>query len=355
MKIRFYTSTPLNTYEGSGTYTALSTLVDAIRGAGAKVEVIGPKVRLPVFTAERLLFNRWIAGLDRNGVDVTAGVDLDGYRVAGMDGPPHVAAIKGVIADEMLHERGVTRMMLGIQARRERRHVRKADLVTTTSAYSAGRIKELYGPCPQVQILPEPIDLERWQDLFRANPAEPDRRMFTVLCVCRFYPRKRVDILLRAAALLQREMGSLQLRIVGNGPESGRLWALARELGLQDTVHWLGNVDQAKLAAEYQRCDAFCLPSVQEGFGLAFLEAMAASKPIVAVRAGATPEVAPQALLAKPDDPRSLAEQIRILEADPARRISAGEEGCRHSKQYDAPIVARAFLGMLEGVLQRTT
>ena len=223
MKIRFYTSTPQNTVKGSGTYTATSTLVDSLRRIGVRVEVIGTKVQLPVYTAERVLYNRWITRLDRSGCDVTVGVDLDGYRVAGTGGPPHVAAIKGVIADELLHERGITRVMLGIQARCERRHVRNTNLITTTSAYSAGRIADFYGPCSTVQILPEPIDLERWNELFRANPAEPDSRRFTVLCVCRFYPRKRVDTLLRAAALLRRDIGNLQVRIVGAGSESRRL------------------------------------------------------------------------------------------------------------------------------------
>ena len=355
MKIRFYTSTPQNTVKGSGTYTATSTLVDSLRRIGVHVEVIGTKVQLPVYTAERVLYNRWITRLDRSGCDVTVGVDLDGYRVAGTEGPPHVAAIKGVIADELLHERGITRVMLGIQARCERRHVRKTNLITTTSAYSAGRIADLYGPCSTVQILPEPIDLERWNGLFRANPAEPDSRRFTVLCVCRFYPRKRVDTLLRAAALLRRDIGNLQVRIVGAGSESRRLQALAVKLELGNTVEWLGNVDQAQIAAEYQRCDVFCLPSVQEGFGLVFLEAMAAAKPIVAVHGGAIPEVAPQALFAAPDNPKSLAQQIATLYAEPARRVSAGKEGQRRVKQFDAPLVARAFVGMLENLLRRSS
>jgi glycosyltransferase involved in cell wall biosynthesis len=61
------------------------------------------------------------------------------------------------------------------------------------------------------------------------------------------------------------------------------------DLRLESSVRWLGDVNRETLAAEYGRCDVFCLPSVQEGFGIVFLEAMAAGKPIVAARAAAVP------------------------------------------------------------------
>ena len=73
--------------------------------------------------------------------------------------------------------------------------------------------------------------------------------------------------------------------------EEARLRSLWRELHLESTVKWIGDVTQRQLAAEYRHADIFCLPSVQEGFGIVFLEAMAAGKPIVAARSAAVPEV----------------------------------------------------------------
>jgi glycosyltransferase involved in cell wall biosynthesis len=351
LKLRFYTATPLNVEQGSGTYTGLHCLVQGLREAGATVEIVGPRTRLPNYTVERYQFNRWLPTLDRSGCQATIGYDLDGYRLVGSGGPPHIAAVKGVIADELIHERGLNRLLLRVQSRWERRHVQRASRVTTSSAYSAGRIAALYGPCAPVQVIPEPIHLAHWRQAFRQHPAAPDPHRFTILCVCRFFPRKRVDVLLRAAALARHAIANLQLRIIGDGADAPRLRALAHHLGLAGIVHWLGNAEPAQLAREYQQCDAFCLPSVQEGFGVVFLEAMAAGRPIVAVRAAAAPEVVPHALLALPDNPASLAAQFERLAADRALRAAIGQEGFARVQQFDQPVVAAAFLRMVEELL----
>ena len=115
---------------------------------------------------------------------------------------------------------------------------------------------------------------------------------------------------------------------------------LARELKLENTVTWLGDVSRAQLAAEYNRCHTFCLPSVQEGFGIVLLEAMAAGKPIVASRAAAVPEVAPYARLVEPDDEGALAEALLEEYRQPGDR----ERGLEWVRQFDAARVAEQFV-----------
>lgn len=318
----------------------MSTLARAAEALGAEVAFFTPSTRLPFYTLERLWFNRRLRRESFRAFDVVVGFDMDGYLVAGRHGVPHVASIKGVIADEMRFERGLTRRTLGVQAACEREHVRRADLVMTTSRYAAARIEELYGLARTPRVVPECIDLEGWRGLFRRHPVTPDPARFTVLSVCRFYPRKRLGVLLDAAARLPE----IAVRIVGRGPEEARLKRLARELNLESRVHWLGDVSQAELACEYQRCDVFCLPSVQEGFGIVFLEAMAAGKPIVAARAAAVPEVAGVGLLVEPESGEALADGIARLHADEALRRELAAKGRRAVEQYDVPRVAGLFL-----------
>jgi glycosyltransferase involved in cell wall biosynthesis len=233
---------------------------------------------------------------------------------------------------------------MALQARLEKLHAQRADLVVTPSHYCAARLDELYGVRNAV-VVPELIDLARWRDLLRNNPAPAvTNRRFTVLCVCRFYSRKRVHVLLRAAALLRTRVPELEVRIVGGGPEAARLRRLWRELHLEGTVRWVGDVTASQLAAEYNRADAFCLPSVQEGFGIVFLEAMAAGKPIVAARAAAVPEVVRHGLLVEPENEEALADAIGKLYGDTELRSSLGERGRLHVEHFHLRLVARAFV-----------
>ena len=351
MEIHFLTSTPLNVVQGSGTFVGIATLARGLRELGAIVEIFSPSFRLPVFTAERLVFSEMLRWRRRPHCDVTVGFDMDGYRAAGRDTAPHVASIKGVIADEMSFERGLTRATMAIQARCEALHVRRAALVMTTSRYAASRLQQLYGLETTPTIVPELIDLSGWREMFRKHPAEPDPGKFTVLCVCRFYPRKRLHLLLEAAAALRERIPTLEVRIVGGGPEAHRLARLTTELRLDGTVRWLGDVSQSVLAMEYQRADVFCLPSVQEGFGIVFLEAMAAGKPIVAAEAAAVPEVVRSGLLVEPESAPALAGAIERLYLEPGLRSKLSREGLVAVENFDAPLVARQFLKVLERLI----
>jgi glycosyltransferase involved in cell wall biosynthesis len=364
MRIRFISSTPMNVFRGSGTYVGIETLARSLRALGVQVDIVTPHLRFPVYTVERLLFNQSLRFRRRNDYDVTVGFDMDGYTVAGQTsarqrsagaGPRvHVAAIKGVIADEMRFESGLTKMTMRLQAGCEAEHVRRADFVMTTSAYAAGQIQQLYGVSQPPRIVPEPIDLAAWEDLARSNTPPPADK-FIVLTVCRFYPRKRLPVLLAAADRLRSRIPRLEVRIVGGGPEEDRLRTICRERNLEEVVIWRRNISGAELACEYSQCHLFCLPSVQEGFGIVFLEAMANGKPVVAARAGAAPEVVQHGLLVEPDNDQELAGAIERLYREPQLRESLGNAGRAFVRGFDAPLVGRMFLRELEELIKLKT
>jgi glycosyltransferase involved in cell wall biosynthesis len=336
------------------------------------VEWLTPSFRLPIYTAQRLWFNQTLKFRRLTPCDATIGFDMDGYTLPPQTPGLHIASIKGVIADEMRFESGLTRATMRIQAHCERRHIQRTHAVITTSQYSAQRIQFLYQFAREPHIVPELIDLETWAELLRQTDGmkkngmphacpERSRRVsplsrdvgptalnkFKVLSVARFYPRKRLEVLLRAAARLRGRIPHLEVRIVGGGPEHARLKRICKEERLEDTV-WRENIPQPELVQEYKHCDIFCLPSVQEGFGIDFLEAMASGKPIVAARAAAVPEVVQHGLLVEPDNDEALAAAIERLYREKPLRESLASAGAEFVKRFDAPLVAKTFLRVIE-------
>ncbi len=237
-----------------------------------------------------------------------------------------------------------------VQADYERQNVARATHIVTSSEYSARRIKEYYAPTVGISIVPEPIDLNSWSSLFEEAPPRRPLSRFTLLCVCRFYPRKRLSLLLDAVALLPKlsQRAGIALRIVGNGPEHDRLHAQARSLDLGAACQFLGDLDIHRLASEYQNCDAFVFPSAQEGLGIVLLEAMAAGKPIIATRCAAIPEVVPHALFAEGDSPEGLARAIVRLATDEHLRLNLSRRSRQRVKQFEACRVARQFIALVE-------
>src|SRR4029077_5020730 len=96
-------------------------------------------------------------------------------------------------------------------------------------------------------VVPELIDLAAWRRHLAAFAAPPAQR-FTVLYVGRFHRRKRVGLLLEAAAELRATIPNLEIRIIGNGPCDAAWRERAVQLKLGNTVNWLGDISRAALA-----------------------------------------------------------------------------------------------------------
>ena len=283
------------------------------------------------------------------------GFDLDGFLFARRRRVPFVASLKGIVADELKNERGWVRILLGVQARWERRNTERADLVVVTSRYSAAVAEREYGVAPsRLAVVPEAIDLPQWQADFARAPRR-SRPGPVVLCVARMYPRKRVGDLLRAGATLRARVPGLQIRVVGRGPEWEAVSRLHAELGLGDAAVLLGDVSRERLTEEYVNADCFCLPTVQEGFGIVFLEAMTAGLPVVSCRAAAVPELVldgQTGILVPPREPAALAAALESVLSRPERGRALGEAGRQRAAAFTPERVAERFLEAVHSIVE---
>jgi glycosyltransferase involved in cell wall biosynthesis len=134
------------------------------------------------------------------------------------------------------------------------------------------------------------------------------------------------------------------------------LRGLSHKLGLDRSVTFHGAVqDDREVRAAYQEAHLFALPSLQEGFGIVFLEAMASGLPVVAARAGAAPEVIADGetgLLVPPGDSTALADALLRLLRDPEMRRRMGEAGRARVLGYGSEHIALAFLSAVAPILK---
>ncbi len=130
-------------------------------------------------------------------------------------------------------------------------------------------------------------------------------------------------MLLHAVALVHEQGRTVTLTIAGEGPEEGRLRALADRLGIAAAVSFLGAVPHDRLSDLYRQHDLFILTSRHEAQGMAPLEAAACGLPVVGTAVGVLPELAPAAgAIVPPGDDTALAAAIAALLADPAHHAA---------------------------------
>lgn len=355
MKLAFITATPQNVRLGSGTFVGTAYLMDHLRYLGHRVDIHAPSRSSGMmgYTARRFAWNLSLNPRDFNSYDVVVGLDMDGYTIADRLQNPFVAYIHGIIADEAQFERGWVRLSLELMAKAERLSVHRANQVITVSTYSCKRLGQLYQYSQPIARVPPPFDLQGWDRALTAAAAElPDQRP-TVLCVGVQYPRKNVLTLIRAAAILRNHVPTVEVRIASQGPEWPHLCRLAKQLQLQQTVTFLGYLAYPDLVREYINCQVFCLPSLQEGFGLVFAEAMATAKPIVASRSSSTPELIEdgiQGLLATPLDAEDLAEKLATILLSPDRGTAMGKAGRSRVGEFEVSAIANQFIQVLESL-----
>jgi glycosyltransferase involved in cell wall biosynthesis len=149
-----------------------------------------------------------------------------------------------------------------------------------------------------------------------------------LLCVGRLIPIKGHIVLLRAFAAAKREVPALQLDIAGRGPLEPALRALALELGVADSVHFLGQISPIQDAIE--RASIVVVPSMGEGFGMVALEAMERARPVIAAEIGGLGELVRDGetgILVPPGEAGPLGAAIVRLAADPALARAMGEAG----------------------------
>jgi N-acetyl-alpha-D-glucosaminyl L-malate synthase BshA len=210
--------------------------------------------------------------------------------------------------------------------------IERSDGVTAVSEFLKRMTIEEFEIRRPIETIYNFVDLSvygRQRPAERAPYAAPGERI--LLHVSNFRPVKRVVDVVRIFERVVREVPAVLL-MVGEGPERASAQALARRLGLQDRVKFLGRHDRVEELAGL--ADVFLLPSELESFGLSALEAMASGVPVVGSDAGGLPEVVKHTetgfLLPVGDVEGMAARTLEILKDEEHRRC-LGQAGRRRA------------------------
>ena len=230
--------------------------------------------------------------------------------------------------------------------------VRDAAAVIAVSSQLAARLRVVYEG-PLVHVSDMGVDTTLFVP--RKPPAQGAgatargaTRRARYVSVGSLLPNKNHERLLRAAATLDEA----RLVCIGEGPERDRLEQLAGELSMQQRVAFPGRMPPADLAEYYRNVDAACLVSIDEGFGLAALEALACGAPVVVSRTAPVAELVADGVNGAVVDPTDIEDITRGLRIAGALPHASAEQVRATTAGRSTDDRARELATLLAGVLK---
>ncbi|HXO39040.1 MAG TPA: glycosyltransferase family 4 protein, partial [Candidatus Acidoferrum sp.] len=269
--------------------------------------------------------------------------DLYGYVAARRSHKPIVATCHNWVGGTAA---------LGIYNHLDRMALKRFNALAAVSDSVAQRLMDSGVSARKIKTIANGIDVEPFE-CAQPLPALAFDGHKVVGMVARLDLQKGFEYLLRAVRELSSAFSSLKLVIVGEGPDRKAIEDMIRQYSLQSNVILAGQ--QSDMRGVYAAMDVFALPSLNEGLPMTILEAMAASKPVIATRVGAIPGVikhGESGLLVDPRDADGLRSALaRLLtDSDLCRRMgAAGHDWV--SRNYTSEIMALKYRQLYEEVL----
>lgn len=252
------------------------------------------------------------------------------------------------------------------------RLIATATTVVANSRYTA-RSVQAAAPSAHLEVVHNPVDLARWdparidRDAARARLGTSGQRQLLLGVVAQLSPWKGQGTAIEALRLLRDEGIDAHLLLIGSAKFVARatrfdneayvagLRARVTEAGLEDRVSWLG--EREDVPELVRALDILLLPSLEEPFGRALIEAMALGVPVISTDVGGPPEIIEQGregYLLSPHEPAAWAQAIRRIAESPDRGREMGLAGRRRVEAaFTAEHHAAAMLEIYERAIAR--
>jgi N-acetyl-alpha-D-glucosaminyl L-malate synthase BshA len=216
--------------------------------------------------------------------------------------------------------------------------INKSDIVTSVSQSLKDDTYKLFNIKKEIHVIPNFIELDKIRNesqisCHRSVMAKKEERIVTH--ISNFRKVKRIPDIIKIFYKIQEKIPA-KLMMVGDGPEKVKAEQLCKELGIEEKVIFFGNSSEIDQILSYS--DLFLLPSETESFGLAALEAMAWSVPVISSNSGGLPEVNFDGIsgyLSNVGDVDSMAENALKILTDDATLAKFRESALSVAQQFD--------------------
>lgn len=222
-----------------------------------------------------------------------------------------------------------------------RRYCGKADMIVAVSSVLAGKIRSCGTTVPVASVL----NGFRTQNL----PKGGADRTASLAQAGNLIRQKRPHVTLQAFARLLETRSEMVLTFIGQGPEQGPLEEMSQELGVSRAVRFLGQLPNSEVLAEFARTRFFVMPSVREGFGIVYLEAMASGCVTIGTEGEGIADLiisGENGFLVPPDDPEAIVRTVEWCLMHPGGTEDIAEKGRRNALELTWEKNASQYINM---------
>lgn len=218
-----------------------------------------------------------------------------------------------------------------------------------TTAPSRSVIDEMrfYGFNGEHHIISNPIDTKTFAPLKDKNRLKKKWGLndFTVIYAGRLAAEKNIDVIIRALPLIKQKIPKILLALAGRGAAEKELKILAKGLGVESAVKFLGVLDKSSLAEAYNASKIFVITSTSDTQSMVMMQAMASGLPAIGVRARALPEyINPRnGALIEPGNEKALAKKTVELLLDTKKQRVLGDGARKFALNFSAEAIAKEW------------
>ena len=269
-------------------------------------------------------------GKNLENIDLVIGYNFITYpvalKIANKLGSKVAARYHDVWVGEWIKNMGITGIVGEILERYILRQ--NIDLYLAVSDYTNQNLQK-YVKAEKIKTIHNIVDFKLVESEAYKKP--------TISCVARLVEYKRVNDLVRAINIVKKEIPEIQCKIIGTGPEEEKLKQLTKELNLEDTIEFMGFVeDHDDVMKTINSSKVFVLPSIVEGFGIVIIESQAQETPFVASQIPPVQESSGQkgGLFFQPKNYEELSQKLLEILQDEELYKKLQKEGKENSQKY---------------------